>query len=395
MSEKEIKDPDGFFKGREPYIKLKEVKQNSKGEKFAYTYLDDGRYRLRTFSEDDFEEMAEAEKAGEPRDGRLKEQIMADELDINKELNLDFNTMPINNFPDPFITCCFVNDYIIFVNLFHNSDLTHYHFFYDKKTRNISQVTKIKIEDCNSKNFPYDCFYNSEFNEIYSFYRQGHSYRIPCKSVKHEMTDKMKDDAYAYEKIYDKDLGQMFLINEKALIARSSSQILFFKLELDEFTKEKYWHNFHTLDQGGSIYFIKGNKRIQVCTDSQIFFYLIDPRTFEPTLENVMFNFMNCSMMMFGSKVKYGITYKTNQKSFDVYRRKFEHDFRVTTVEYDLDGSRGLPIEDMNAFLVTRGNRIEFYDIDTYKEIEECEIKIPLLETDEREPNEIISMQVS
>ena len=76
--------------------------------------------------------------------------------------------------------------------------------------------------------------------------------------------------------------------------------------------------------------------------------------------------------MMFGSKVKYGITYKTNQKSFDVYRRKFEHDFRVTTVKLDLDGSRGLPIEDMNAFLVSRSDLIEFYDIDTYKEIDEC-----------------------
>ena len=53
------------------------------------------------------------------------------------------------------------------------------------------------------------------------------------------MTDEMDDDTAAYEKIYDKDLGQMFLINETALIARSSSQILFFKLELDEFTKEK------------------------------------------------------------------------------------------------------------------------------------------------------------
>lgn len=140
MSEKEIEDPEGFFNGREPYIKLKEVKQNSNGTKFAFVYLDDGRYRLRTFSEDDFEDM---EKAKPPRDGRTKEQIMADELDINKELKLDFDTMPINNFPDPFITCCFVDDDIIFVNLFHNSDLTHYHFFFDKKTRQISQITKI------------------------------------------------------------------------------------------------------------------------------------------------------------------------------------------------------------------------------------------------------------
>ena len=78
----------------------------------------------------------------------------------------------------------------------------------------------------------------------------------------HEITDVQGDHEFAYEKIYDKDLGQMFLVNETALIARSSSQILFFKLDLDEFTKEKYWRNYHTLDQGGSIFFIKGNKRI-------------------------------------------------------------------------------------------------------------------------------------
>jgi len=49
----------------------------------------------------------------------------------------------------------------------------------------------------------------------------------------------------------------------------------------------------------------------------------------------------------------------------------------------------------MNAFLVSKSDRIEFYDIDTYKEIAECELRIPLLETEGREPNEIISMQVS
>ena len=116
-----------------------------------------------------------------------------------------------------------------------------------------------------------------------------------------------------------------------------------------------------------------------------------------PTLENVMYNFMNCSQMMFGKMVKYCITYKTNQKSFDIHRRKFVHDFRVNVVPADLDGSRGLPIETMNAFLVSMVDVIKFYDIDTFEEIKACEIKIPLLKKgeDEREPNEIISMQIS
>ena len=33
--------------------------------------------------------------------------------------------------------------------------------------------------------------------------------------------------------------------------------------------------------------------------------------------------------MMFGKKVRYGITYKTNQRSFDIYRRKFMHNLKV------------------------------------------------------------------
>jgi hypothetical protein len=37
-----------------------------------------------------------------------------------------------------------------------------------------------------------------------------------------------------FEQMTDLDLGQMFLINSRALIARSSSQILFFKQVVDE-----------------------------------------------------------------------------------------------------------------------------------------------------------------
>ena len=46
-----------------------------------------------------------------------------------------------------------------------------------------------------------------------------------------------------------------------------------------------------------------------------------------------MYNFMNCTQMMFGSKVKYCITYKTNQKSFDIFRRKYEHSFNSNIYE--------------------------------------------------------------
>lgn len=47
-------------------------------------------------------------------------------------------------------------------------------------------------------------------------------------------------------------------------------------------------------------------------TAEKINFYLIDKVTFMPTLENVMYNFMQCSQMMFGARVRYGISFKIN-----------------------------------------------------------------------------------
>jgi hypothetical protein len=60
----------------------------------------------------------------------------------------------------------------------------------------------------------------------------------------------------------------------------------------------------------------------------------------------------------------------------------------------DLDGSRGLPIESMNAFLVSQIDTIKFFEVDNFCELIECEIKVPLLKSFERERNEIISMQI-
>ena len=127
-------------------------------------------------------------------------------------------------------------------------------------------------------------------------------------------------------------------------------------------------------------------------TDEKIYFYLIDPVTFVPTLENVMFNYMNCSQMMFGSLVRYCVTYKTNQKSFDIHRRKFIHDYRLNIVKDNLDGSTGLPIETMNAFLVSKIDVIHFYDVNSFKELVNCRLQIPLFKSETREKNQIISM---
>lgn len=104
------------------YIKLREVEQSNCGKHFAVVYLDDGIFKLRTFS----------------TTTRTKDEIEKNEFNINERLELSNHTMPIDNFPDPFISCVFVNDKWLFVNLFHNASLTHHHFFFDIETREIS-----------------------------------------------------------------------------------------------------------------------------------------------------------------------------------------------------------------------------------------------------------------
>lgn len=77
-------------------------------------------------------------------------------------------------------------------------------------------------------------------------------------------------------------------------------------------TRVESWKCYYTITVRGFIYYIKGNIRIQVTTNDKIYFYLIDKNTFMPELENVMNNFMGCNQCMFGKRVRYSVTYKTN-----------------------------------------------------------------------------------
>lgn len=121
-----------------------------------------------------------------------------------------------------------------------------------------------------------------------------------------------------------------------------------------------------------------------------IYFYIIDKLTLMPNLENVMNNYMNCTQMMFGKKVKYGITFKTNQKSFSVYRRKYLHNYRVPVVAENLDGSKGLELSNLNVFCVSRIDKITMYDASNFEV--KGELPISLLKADTRERNEVIAI---
>ena len=94
---------------------MKEISQNAKGDKYAMVYFDDGKFLMRTFA----------------REERTEEEIKKNEVCFNDLLKLNDYTMPIHSFPDPFITTCFVNDNLLFVQLYHGHTFTHYHMFWD------------------------------------------------------------------------------------------------------------------------------------------------------------------------------------------------------------------------------------------------------------------------
>ena len=116
----------------------------------------------------------------------------------------------------------------------------------------------------------------------------------------------------------------MYLIFNNILIAKSSQEILLFKLQpkkkyksaLENSYVELEWVKYHTIDINGFIYYRQGDERFQLITDKLVYFY-----TFEegengemdliPKLENIMSNFMACTEFMVDSESKYIVTYKS------------------------------------------------------------------------------------
>lgn len=67
----------------------------------------------------------------------------------------------------------------------------------------------------------------------------------------------------------------------------------------------------------------------------------------------------------------------------------------VNAKSQNCDGAIGISVESMNAFIVTETKTLKFYNVDTFKEILESRIDIPLLDSVTREPNQIISVRIN
>jgi hypothetical protein len=140
------------------------VAQNEEGDYFAVCYFDDGKFRIRTFN------------GYHPRSLRAIEE---EEFDINAAIGINNHTMPNQGNNDPYITTVFLSSEQLFVILFHNKSLKHYHFIYSIKDRKIvGEPFSYHIKDSSKENFPLNCFFNDHTNEIYAFYRQGLSFTI-------------------------------------------------------------------------------------------------------------------------------------------------------------------------------------------------------------------------
>ena len=93
-------------------------------------------------------------------------------LDLNELIGLDKQSKPIMGFFQPMVTACFVKDDDIYISVFHRKLIKQYNFIYSYKEQQI--VKAISITDVNAStmlNFSIKSFYNSELQEVYTFYR--------------------------------------------------------------------------------------------------------------------------------------------------------------------------------------------------------------------------------
>jgi|APSaa5957512535_1039671.scaffolds.fasta_scaffold343293_1 hypothetical protein len=88
------------------HLKCYQVCQNQEGNIFMIPYLDAGVFRLMVFNND----------------------IVLSDIHINELLAIDNSTIAINGVHDPIINACFLQDSVIFVNLFHKVSRTNWHF---------------------------------------------------------------------------------------------------------------------------------------------------------------------------------------------------------------------------------------------------------------------------
>lgn len=120
----------------------------------------------------------------------------------------------------------------------------------------------------------------------------------------------------------------------------------------------------------------------------------MNKKTLEPELENVMYNYMGCSQLLFGSSklaLSYCIPFKQDRKNFDIYRMKYSHDLLCTIIDENMDKSLSIELKRQESFMVTKVDKFVVYDSVTF--VERYTIYLDIDESETREKNEIIGFQ--
>jgi len=89
--------------------------------------------------------------------------------DIIRQITNDAFVRPLNNHAmaidsmyDPYTTCCFINERILYIQLFYSPLVTHYHFLLNIETNEIEgEIYSKVLENDSKKNFPTKCFFAS------------------------------------------------------------------------------------------------------------------------------------------------------------------------------------------------------------------------------------------
>ena len=89
-----------------------------------------------------------------------------------------------------------------------------------------------------------------------------------------------------------------------------------------------------------------------------MFFYLIDKKTFIPTLENCMYNYMRCSSLMFGARVRYGISFRQSEPGIHIYKRKQFHNFKCCIDNHNYENAFCDEIKSVGQYIVAKGTHI-------------------------------------
>lgn len=171
---------------------------------FACPYLETGVYKLRIFSHN--------------LDGHTAQPLIRCSFNINEMLGIDDDNVPNFDVASPNTTCTFISDDLIFVNVYANRKLQHWHLVLNWKTSTVHSSEMIDMAFSSEKNYPSCTYLDSHFSQIHVFYRHGEAFAIDLDMESLEISP-----ACNVERITDKAVADIHFFGHDVMIARSST----------------------------------------------------------------------------------------------------------------------------------------------------------------------------